>query len=106
MPPARTAALQTAARVPSSASRHPASFRRSNCGGGSARSNEAYVGLNDFLIVMAWATQPDPVRACQILGNLLDQCDTLTDRISDVRRHASLLWDLSYEESRRRAGGP
>ena len=68
-----------------------------------ARLNETYLGLNDFTLLMAWATQPDPVRTCQILGNLIDQCNSIIERTTELRRHAMLLWDLSYEESRRRA---
>jgi hypothetical protein len=64
--------------------------------------NEHFLGLAFFITDLAWAKQPDPVRACQILGNLIDQCDSLTTRIADLRQHAVLLWDLSYEESLRR----
>jgi hypothetical protein len=62
------------------------------------RVNEVYLGLNDFVILTAWATQPEPIRACQILGNLIDQIDVVTIRLADLRRHAELLWDLSHEE--------
>lgn len=61
--------------------------------------NEYYLGLAHFITDLAWAKQPDPVRACQILGSLIDQCDALTSQIEILRSHAVLLWDLSHEES-------
>jgi hypothetical protein len=66
------------------------------------RVNEVFLGLNDFLSTAIWARQPDPIRACQILGNLIDQCDEITARVAMLRQHATLLWDLSHQEAVRR----
>lgn len=51
-----------------------------------------------------WASQPDPIRACQILGEYRDQLDGMIEHAEEARRHISLLWDLSFDESIRRRG--
>jgi hypothetical protein len=51
-----------------------------------------------------WATQPDPIRACQILADYRDQLERMMAFADEAHRHISLLWDLSFDESIRRRG--
>lgn len=49
-----------------------------------------------------WAKQPDPVAACQELTRLDGQLELLILACVEARRHVSLLFDLSFDESTRR----
>lgn len=50
----------------------------------------------------AWARQPEPTAACQILGDLSDGLEKLAWDVAELQRHVDLLWELSADEGRRR----
>lgn len=49
-----------------------------------------------------WAKQPEPVAACQILGELSDGLAKLVWDVAELQRHVDLLWELSHDEAERR----
>jgi hypothetical protein len=60
--------------------------------------NEYYLGLAFFLTDLAWTRRPGPKETCQVLANLMDQIDNLTVQLELLRRHADLLWSISFEQ--------
>lgn len=63
---------------------------------------EVYAWYARDLTRAFWAKQPDPVAACQELTALDGQLELLIEACEEARRHVSLLFDLSFEESARR----